>query len=260
MVEIHPSAIVDPSCELDEGVSIGPYAVISGGVKIGKGTIIGAHTVIEGKCVIGAENKIGCFVHLGGAPQHLKYNMEETSLFIGDSNQIREFVTIHRGTLEGGGKTVIGNNNFFMVGCHIAHDCKIGNGIVMANYTQLGGHSEVFDYAVFGGLSGVHQRARVGRCVMVAALAGVSLDAPPFSLVGGERARWLGLNRVGLQRLGFSDEKVMQIRKAYRIIFSPYTLLEKGLEQASSELGDVPEVKEIIEFFKTSKRGVIRKR
>ena len=258
MSEIHPSAIIDPKAEIEQGVKIAPFVIIEGKVKIGKGTIIGPHSFIQGPCKIGENNQIGAYVHIGGAPQHRDYKGEETGLEIGDANQIREFVTIHRGTTQGAGITRIGSYNFIMIGSHIAHDCQLGNHITMANYVQLAGHCQVDDYAVFGGLSGVHQHCRIGKGVMVAALSGVSLDAPPFSVVGGERAKFIGINRVGLKRMGMDEERIRAIRKAYRIICSNL-LLEQALKKAEEELGEVEEVKEIIQFFRTSKRGVVRR-
>lgn len=259
MTLIHPTALIAPEAELEPGVSISPYVIIQGKVKIGRGTIIGSHSVIQGPCEIGRDNQIGAFVHLGGAPQHLQYRGEETKLFIGDENQIREFVTIHRGTLQGRGETRIGNKNFIMTGAHIAHDCLLGNSIVMANYVQLAGHIQVADNAVFGGLSAVHQHCRIGRGVMVGGLSGVEMDAPPFSLVGGDRARFIGVNRIGLSRMGMSEEKIQVIKKAYRIILNSGFLLKDALKKAQEELGEFPEVQEIILFFQTSHRGVIRR-
>jgi UDP-N-acetylglucosamine acyltransferase len=258
MAEIHPSAIVAQEAELAESVRIGPLAVIGPGVRIRAGTEVCAHVVIEGLTEIGEDNFIGPFACLGAEPQHTAYRGEETRLVIGSRNKIREYVTIHRGTAHGGGETLVGNDNFIMVGCHIAHDCKLGNGITMANQAQLAGHVRVEDHAVFGGLTGVHQYARVGECAMVAALSGVSLDAPPFSLVGGERARLIGLNRIGLKRREVPSETIQAIRRAYRIIFQSAKLLKDALEQTEAELGDVPEVKHLIQFIRTSERGVLR--
>ncbi len=259
MAEIHPTALVDKQAELDPGVSVGPYAVVTGRVRIGSGTVIGPHALLEGPCEIGSDNKIGAFVHLGGAPQHLQYRGEETRVRIGDQNQLREFVTVHRGTALGRGETVIGNNNFIMVGCHIAHDCVLGGAITMANYVQLAGHVQVFDHAVFGGLAAAHQHCRIGRGVMVGGMSGLEMDAPPFSMVVGARARYVGLNRVGLKRMGMAEEKISAIKKAYRILLGSKLLLKDALLKAEAELGPIPEVSEILEFFRTSQRGVIRK-
>ena len=257
MAEIHPTAIVSPKAELGEKVVVSAYAIIGEEVEIGAGTVIGAHTVIEGPTTIGKDNKIGAFVHIGGAPQHIEYKGEKTGLKIGDRNQFREFVTINRGTSFGMGETIVGNDNFLMIGCHIAHDCVVGDGVIMANYVQIAGHCQVENNAVFGGLSGLHQHCRVGRAVMVGAITAVTLDAPPFSMVIGERAKFVGLNLVGLKRMGFSEEKIKEIKKAYRIIRTSDLLLEETLKKLEQEMGEIPEVKEIIRFFKNTQRGVI---
>jgi len=259
MSEIHPTAIIDPRAELSPAVKIGPYVIIQGEVKIGSGTQIGPHTLMEGPCAIGRDNQIGAFVHIGGAPQHLQYRGEETIVRIGDQNQIREFVTIHRGTALGKGETIIGNQNFLMVGTHIAHDCIIGSNIIMANYVQLAGHCRIDDHAVFGGICGVHQHCRIGRGVMVGGLSGVEMDVPPFSLVAGARARFIGLNRIGLKRMGIPEPTVQALKKTYRIIQGSNLLLKDALKKVEQEFGKVPEVQEIILFFQTSQRGVIRK-
>jgi len=257
MTQIHPTAIVDPKAELADSVVVGPYVIIGPKVKIGPETIIGPHTVIEGPCVIGTQNKVGAFNHIGGPPQHVAYRGEDTTLEIGNCNQTREYVTLHRGTVQGGGKTVVGHWNLLMIGCHIAHDNIVGNGVIMANYTQIAGQVSIGDNAVFGGMAGVHQHARVGRAVMVGGLSGVALDAPPFSMVIGERAKFVSLNKLGIKRLGFKDETVEAIKQAYRILHSEDLVIEEALKKVEQELGNVPEVKEIIEFYKTSERGVI---
>jgi len=259
MSQIHPTALIDSRAELGEEVKIGAYVVIEGKVEIGAGTELGPYSYIQGPARIGKDNRIGAYVHIGGIPQHREYRGEETGLEIGDENLIREFVTIHRGTALGTGITRVGSGNFIMVGVHIAHDCQLGNQITIANYVQIAGHCQVDDYAVFGGLAGVHQHCRVGKGAMVAALAGVSLDVPPYSVAGGERARFVGLNRVGLKRMGVEEEVVRAIRRAYRIISQPGVLLKDALAEVEQELGEIPEVREIVEFYRSSTRGVIRR-
>ncbi len=258
MSQIHPTALVDSRAELGEGVRIGAYAIIEGKVELGPGTEVGPYSYIQGPARIGKDNRIGAYVHIGGAPQHREYQGEETGLEIGDENLIREFVTIHRGTALTG-ITRVGSGNFIMVGVHIAHDCKLGNNLTIANYVQIAGHCQIDDYAVFGGLAGVHQHCRVGKGAMVAALSGVSLDVPPYSVVGGERARFVGLNRIGLKRMGMAEEVIRAIRRAYRIISQPGVLLKDALAQLEQELGEVPEVREIIDFYRSGTRGVIRR-
>jgi len=258
MPEIDKNAAVDPQAELDETVKVGPFAVIGPKVQIGPGVEVSAHAHIEGHTVIGSECWIGPFSYIGGPPQHTEYKGEDTKVTIGNRNKIREYVTIHRGAAEGRGETVIGSDNFIMVGCHIAHDCVIGNRIIMANLATLAGHVQVEDDAVFGGFVGVHQRCRVGTTVMVAAMARIVKDIPPYSMVGGETPRFLGLNRVGLKRVGVPEQSRTALRRAYRIIFGKGVLLEDGLERAEKELGEVPEVAHLLEFIRGSERGIIR--
>lgn len=255
---IHPSAVIHPRAELDAGVSVGPFAVIGAEVRIAAGTVIGAHTVLEGPAEIGRDNWIGAFVCLGGPPQHVAYRGEPTRLRVGDRNRIREYVTIHRGTAQGRGETVVGNDNFIMVGCHVAHDCVLGNRIIMANQALLAGHVLLEDHVVLGGISGVHQYCRVGRGAMLAAISGAPMDVAPWSLVAGDRARFIGLNRIGMKRVGLATETVNALRRAYRVIFRSGLRLEEGLEQAQAEFGADPEVAHLLEFIRGSKRGVIR--
>jgi UDP-N-acetylglucosamine acyltransferase len=256
--ELHSTAVVHPRAELAPGVAVGPYAVIGEGVKIGSGTSIGAHALVEGPTELGRDNVIGPFAYLGAPPQHTAYRGEPTRLRVGDRNSIREFATLHRGTVQGRGETVIGDDNFIMVGCHIAHDCVVASHVMMANQAQLAGHVLVEDHAVVGGLAGMHQYCRIGRGAMLAALSGAAMDVPPWSLVGGERARFVGLNRVGIKRVGLSQETANALRLAYRTIFRSGLKLEEALEEAAEEFGGDPEVAHLIEFVRASQRGVIR--
>ena len=256
--EIHPSAVIHARAELAPGVSVGPYAVIGEAVKIGAGTRIGAHALLEGPTEIGRDNRIGPFAYLGAPPQHTAYRGEPTRLRVGDRNLIREYATLHRGTIQGRSETLVGDDNFIMVGCHIAHDCVVASHVTMANQTQLAGHVLIEDHAVLGAISGVHQYARVGRGAMLAGLSGAAMDVPPWSLVGGERARFVGLNRVGIKRVGLSPETANALRLAYRTIFRSGLKLEEALEEAAEEFGGDPEVAHLIEFVRASQRGVIR--
>lgn len=258
MTEIDPRAEVSPEAELGEGVKVGPFVTIGAGVKIGKNTEVSPHAVIEGRTVIGADNWIGPFAYIGGPPQHVAYKGEDTAVVIGDRNRVREYATIHRGTADGRGETRIGDDNFIMLGCHIAHDCVVGNRVIMANLATLAGHVVVEDDAVFGGFVAIHQYSRVGAVVMVAAGSKLSKDAPPYALVGGDPPRFIGLNRVGLKRVGMAESTRTDIRKAYRAIFSKETVLEEGLARAEADHGGSDEVKHLIEFFRGSERGVIR--
>jgi len=260
--DIHPTAVVSPEAEIGEGVIIKPYAIIGPNVKIGKNTIIGNHTVIDGIVEIGEGNQISCFVTIGLPPQDVKYKGEPTKVIIGNNNIIREYASIHRATTKGDWKTEIGSNNFIMAYSHIAHDCKIGNNVIMANNASLAGHVEIDDYAVIGGLVGIHQFARVGESAFIGAGTLTSLDILPYSLVAGKgtgnRAKFFGLNIVGLKRRGFSKETIEKIKKVYYILFQSKLLLKQAMEQVRKEFSDVPEVEKILKFIETTKRGICR--
>jgi len=261
-MSIHKTAVVDKSAELDSTVEIGPYAVIGNDVKMAAGTKVEAHAVVSGPCTIGERNLIGSFATVGGAPQDLSYKGEPTELIIGNDNQIREYASIHRGTPHGKAKTVIGNNCLLMAYIHIAHDCVIGNNVVMANVATLAGHVEVGDKAAIGGLVAVHQFCRIGTLAYIGGVSGLGLDVPPFVIVAGirDRTRVSGLNKVGLRRNGFSREAINNLDSVFRIIFrSPNLLLKDALEVVRNDFADCPEVDDMISFFETSKRGVIRR-
>jgi UDP-N-acetylglucosamine acyltransferase len=218
---IHPTALVDPRAEIDAGVEIGPYSVVGAGVAIGAGTRLGSHVVVEGPTVLGRNNVVHPFAVLGGAPQHKRHvagSSELTRLVVGDSNVIREHVTIHRGT--DGGATHVGSHNFFMVGSHVAHDVTVGSHVTIANGVQLAGHGIVEDYVTFGGLAGIAQRVRVGESAFVAAGAMVERDVPPFVIVQGDRARVRALNKVGLRRRGVGEESIAALEQAFKAIFA----------------------------------------
>jgi UDP-N-acetylglucosamine acyltransferase len=255
---IDPRAVIEKGAELDQSVTVGPFCHIGPRVKIGPGTVVSAHAVIEGRTMIGRDNWIGPFTCIGGPPQHVSYQGEDTAVVIGDRNRIREQVTIHRGTAQGRGETRLGSDNFIMVGTHIAHDCVVGDRVIMANLATLAGHVSVEDDAVFGGFTGVHQYCRVGRVVMIAAMTKIVQDVPPYSLVGGEPPKFVGLNRVGLKRVGMSEEVKKSLRQAYRIIFAKGEKLEQGLAKAEKELGGTAEVQHLLEFIRGSSRGIIR--
>jgi len=260
-MKIHPTAIVDPGAELDSSVNVGPYVVIEKGVKISKETTIKPHTVITGPTTIGSGNMIGPFATIGAPPQDLKYKGEDTELVIGDNNQIREYVSIHRGTVGDKGITLLGNGNLLMGYVHIAHDCVIGNSAILANAATLAGHVQIEDHAIIGGLVAVHQFSRIGAHSYIGGLSGISKDVPPFIIVSGIRKqiRISGINKIGLRRHGFDKETLKKLDKAYKIIFmSPDLLLKDALEQAAGEIYDCEPVKQLIDFFHNSKQGVIR--
>ncbi len=256
---IHPTAILDPMAEIGEGVEIGPYAVIERDVSIGEGTKIGPHVVIREGTHIGKGCQISQFASIGEAPQFSGYKGEKTFLQIGDHNVIREFVTLHRGTTKGGGKTVIGNENFIMAYSHIAHDCQIGNQVVMANGATLAGHILIEDFAIIGGLSAIHQFCRVGTYAIIGGLSGVLMDIPPYTKAQGDRAKLFGLNTVGLKRANFSEETLRTLKKAYRIIFRSGLTLEKAMKKVGEdEISRAPEVQHLLQFIQHSKRGISR--
>jgi UDP-N-acetylglucosamine acyltransferase len=260
-MNIHPTAIIDPGAELDSSVKVGPYVIIEKGVKIGRDTVIKPHSVISGPTTIGAGNVIGPFATVGAPPQDLKYKGEDTELVVGDNNQIREYVSIHRGTVTDKGVTKVGSGNLLMGYVHIAHDCVIGNSAILANAATLAGHVQVDDHAIIGGLVAVHQFTRIGSYSYIGGLSGISKDVAPYVIVSGTRKhmRVSGINKVGLRRRGFDNDTLKKLDRAYKIIFmSPELLLQDALEQAAIEIVDCESVNHLIDFFRTSKQGVIR--
>ncbi|MCS7199442.1 MAG: acyl-ACP--UDP-N-acetylglucosamine O-acyltransferase [Caldimicrobium sp.] len=261
MSKIHPTAYVDPSAELEEGVIIGPQAYIGPKVFIGRGTHIKAHTYIEGYTKIGRYNQIGPLSVLGTPPQHLAYKGEETWVEIGDYNIIREFATIHRGTQQGGGVTSIGNHNLLMSYVHVAHDCKIGNYVIMSNNATLGGHVEVGDRVVMGGFSAVHQFCRIGSYAFVSGMTGVDKDVPPFVKVFGIPAKIQGLNLVGLRRAGFSKEEIRRISQALGIFTDGPATIREVVQELRDIFGDDPLILQLIKFLENpSKQGIMRRK
>lgn len=254
---IHETAVIDPSAKIGKNVSIGPYSVIGPHVEIGEGTWIGPHVVIQGPTRLGKHNKIYQFASVGEAPQDLKFKGEETWLEMGDHNTVREFCTINRGTAQDHSITKIGNHNLFMAYVHIAHDCVIANHTVFSNNASLAGHVIVDDYVVFGGFSGVSQFCHVGAHSFIATNAVVIKDVPPYVLVSGHYAKPYGLNTVGLQRRGFSDEAMNDIKRAYKVVY------RQGLKVAEAltvlrETQSASEVNAFIEFIEQSKGGIVR--
>ena len=256
---IHPTAIVDPTAEIDESVEIGPYTIVQKNVIIGQGTRIGPHVVIGEGTQIGQRCQIYQFASVGEAPQALAYRGEKTFLILGDQNIVREFVTLNRGTAGGGGKTVIGNQNLFMAYSHVAHDCHLGNQVILANGATLAGHITIEDHAIIGGLSAVHQFCRIGTHAFISGMTGITLDVPPYMLASGSRARLFGLNTVGLKRFHFSEASMKALKKAYRIIFRSGLTLEKAVKQVKEDgISQLPEVQHLLQFIQQSKRGISR--
>ncbi|MBW2559897.1 MAG: acyl-ACP--UDP-N-acetylglucosamine O-acyltransferase [Deltaproteobacteria bacterium] len=255
---VHPTAMISSEAVVEEDVEIGPYSIVGPDVQIGRGTVVGPHAVIEGPTRIGANCRIFQFVSIGAPPQDLKFGGERCPVIIGDNNTIREFVTIHRATAADIAMTCIGNNNLLMAYCHVAHNCKLENNIVMANAATLAGHIHVEDYAIIGGLSGVHQFTRIGCHAMISGASAVTQDVPPYVTVAGNHARPYGLNLIGLKRRGFSEETVGYLKKAYRTIFRSSLLLSVAAEKIREEIKNSPEVDHFVEFIKKSERGVCR--
>lgn len=262
IMTIHPSAIVDPGAELGASVTVGPYAIIEKGVVIGDGTEVGAHAVISGSATIGKRNSIHSFASIGAPPQDLKYNGEETELVIGDDNQIREYVSIHRGTVTGRGVTTVGNSNMIMAYCHIAHDCIVGNHVIMANGGTLGGHVSVGDHVNLGGMVAIHQFSRVGAHSYIGGMSGISKDVPPFVIASGIRdyLRITGINKIGLRRSGYAAEDIAALAKAFVSIFRTELVLSEALDIVLAEFSECRLVVELVTFMKAPNRfGVVRK-
>jgi UDP-N-acetylglucosamine acyltransferase len=259
-VTIHPSAEVSPAAELASGVEIGPYVVIGPQVRIGKDTWVGPHAVIEGHTTVGCENRIFQFASVGAIPQDKKYRGEDSLLVIGDRNTIREFATLNPGTSGGGMVTRIGDDNLFMVYSHVAHDCLIGNHVILANSAALGGHVILEDFTTIAALAAVHQFARIGESAYIGAGSMVSLDVPPYCVANGDRAHLYGLNLVGLKRRGFQLDQLAAIKKAYRTLFTEGILLKEALVRIRRDHPSSAEVAHLADFIAHSPRGVCRPR
>ncbi|MCK4536070.1 MAG: acyl-ACP--UDP-N-acetylglucosamine O-acyltransferase [Desulfuromonadales bacterium] len=255
---IHPSAIIHPSAEIAEDVTIGPFSIVGEEVKIASGTVVGSHVVIDRWTEIGEDNQIFQFASIGAAPQDLKYQGEETFLKIGNRNRIREFVTLNRGTPGGGGITTIGDDNLFMAYSHVAHDCLVGEQVILANGATLAGHVEVENFAILGGLVAVHQFCRIGSHTMISGGAMVSQDILPYTVAQGDRAKMMGLNLVGLKRRGLSKETIRGIKQAYRLLFRAGLRMEEAIQQIESDLDITPELQHFIDFIRNSQRGIAR--
>jgi len=255
---IHPTAIVSSKAELGSQISIGAYSIIGESVRIGEGTEIGPHVVIDPFTEIGENCRIFQFASIGAIPQSLKFEGEKTFLTIGRGTTIREFVTINRGTVSGGGITEVGEDNLIMAYGHIAHDCKTGRGVILANAATLAGHITIGDYATIGGLVAIHQFVRIGDYAFIGGASGLSKDVPPFLIAAGSRATLHSLNAVGLKRHGFTQETLSALKKVYRIIFRIGLTLNEAIERSRAEVDQIPEVVQFIDFIQSSQRGVTR--
>ena len=254
---IHQTALVNERASVGEGCYIGPYCVVGEKVRLGDRVRLDSHVIVDGDTSIGGETHVFPFVSIGLAPQDLKYAGEPTRVEIGSRNNIREFVTIHRGTEGGGGLTKIGDNNLFMAQAHVAHDCSIGSSVIMANAATLAGHVEIADRANIGAYSGVHQFCRVGVEAFVGGYSVVVKDAPPFAIIQGNHAKCYGLNRVGMRRRGYSKDTIEKLHRAFHLFLSAKLNTSQALEKMK-EIKDCPEVDMLIEFIETSKRGVVK--
>jgi UDP-N-acetylglucosamine acyltransferase len=265
MTRIHVTAVVDSKTEIANDVEIGPYSIIGPNVKIGAGTKIGSHTIIEGYTSIGKENNFAHFASIGGAPQDMKYRGEPTQLMIGDRNTIREFTTIHTGTAQDEGITRIGNDNWIMAYVHIAHDCQVGNHTIFASNAQIAGHVHVEDWAILGGMSGVHQFVRIGQHAMLGGASALVQDIPPFVMAAGEKASPHGVNVEGLKRRGFTTETIAALRQAYKVLYKDGLSFEdakaeiqKMVAAHATAAATAEKLDQFHDFIAASTRGIIR--
>lgn len=259
MARIHPTAVISSEAALAEDVEVGAYAIVGPSVTIGSATVVGAHTRIEGPTTIGERNVFYGHASIGGPPQDLKYHGERTELIMGNENMIREFVTISRGTVGGGGRTTIGSNNFVMAYSHIAHDCHIGSSTVFANAATLAGHVEVGDHATVGAFSAAHQFTRIGEHAFIGGCTVITQDVLPYiKTVGARPAKTYGVNSIGLKRKDFSQETIDALDRAYRILVRSKLKVDDALQKIESELGLHPEVRLLVDFVRSSQRGFIR--
>ena len=255
---IHPTALVDPKAELADDVEVGAFSIIDAKVRIDTGTRIGPHAVITGRTTIGKNNRIFQFTSIGEEPQDKKYAGEDTELIIGDGNTIRELCTFSRGSMQGGGVTRIGNDNWIMACVHIAHDCILGDHIIMANNASLAGHVTIGDHAILSGYSLIHQFCSVGEHSFTSFASHVNQSIPPYVTVSGEKARVKGINTEGLRRRGFTSEQITQVRRAYKAIYRESLTLEQAIEKLTEMAVDSDEIRPVVEFLKTAERGIIR--
>lgn len=256
MIEIHPTAVVAKEAQLSENVTIGAFAVVEADVVIGEGTSVGPHTLIASGARIGKNCRIHNGTVVATLPQDLKFGGEATLFVIGDNTTIREFCTLNRGTLAHG-KSAIGSNCLLMAYAHVAHDCEVGNNVIMANGVQLGGHVTIEDWAIIGGMTPVHQFCHVGQHCMVGGAFRVVQDIPPYILASDEPLRFAGLNSIGLRRRGFSSETLLQLKRVYRVLYRSNLNVTQALERIKAEFEMTPEIQNIVRFIETSDRGII---
>ncbi|MCB1194813.1 acyl-ACP--UDP-N-acetylglucosamine O-acyltransferase [bacterium] len=255
LMKIHSTAIVHPKAEIAEGVEIGPYSIIRENVKIGKNTVIGPHVVVEGWTEIGEENRIFQFASIGAVSQDLKYHGEKAYLKIGNRNTIREYVTLNIGTEGGGGITQIGDNNLLMISAHVAHDCILGNNIIIANNGTLAGHITIDDGAIIGGLAAIHQFCKVGKMAIIGGCSKVVQDIPPFMMADGHPAVVRSINLVGKKKKNYSKESIQSIKEAYKTLYRSNLNTSQAIDEIA-KLSETNELRTILEFVKNSSRGI----
>ncbi len=255
---IHPTAVIEAGAQVDPSCEIGPYAVVGPHVRIGPRNVLHAHAIVIGRTTLGEGNRVFPHAVLGEIPQDLKYRGEPTALVVGDRNTFRECATINLGTAQGGGVTTIGSGCLFMAYSHIGHDCWIGDGAIIANSVALAGHVVLEDHVHFSGLAAAHQFTRVGRLAFVSGLTGVTMDVPPFCMVAGGRAELAGLNTIGMQRAGMTEEQIGRVKQAYKVAFRSNLGLAEAIAQLEAELGEYSEVAHFAAFLKASQRGITR--
>jgi len=258
MTIIHPSAYVHPRAELASDVEVGPFAYVGESVRIGKGSKLLHHACVEGNTTLGENNEVGAYTVLGGKPQDLKYRGEPTRLEIGDRNQFRECVTANTGTITGGEVTKIGSDCLIMAYCHVAHDCVVGDHVVLANYTGLSGHVVIEDWAILSGMCGITQFLRVGKHAFVGGMTGIRKDVAPYVITVGDPSEVRGLNLVGLRRRGFDAERLKAVSEAYKIYFEQKLEKEQALAELERRFPDQPDVRYFINFARNSKHGIGR--
>ena len=255
---IHPTAIVDKKAEIDESVDVGPFSIIKANVSIAANTVIGSHVTIDPYVEIGPGCQIFQYASIGAVPQAVKFKGEVTYLKIGRNTIVREFVTLNRGTEFGGGVTEIGEENFLMAYTHVAHDCKTGKGVIMANNATLAGHIIIGNYVIIGGLTAIHQFVRIGDHAYIGGKSAVVKDIPPYVIAAGDRATLHGLNKVGLRRHQYSEKTISDLKMAYRIIFRIGLTMKEAVERVVAEVDNIPEVLNLVQFLKSSERGITR--
>jgi UDP-N-acetylglucosamine acyltransferase len=253
---IHPTAIISPDAEIDDDVEIGAFAIVGEGCNVGAGSVIAARATLERNVTLGRSVKVGMGTILGGAPQDLKFAGEETSVEIDDDTVIREYATINRGTAHSF-KTTVGKNCLIMSYVHIGHDCRVGNSVILSNVVQLAGHVTIEDKAIISGMSAVHQFARIGRHSFIGGMSRVAKDIPPFLKAVGSPVKLYGLNTIGLQRSGMDETTILELMRAYRLLFRSDLNITQAIERAHGELDQLPEVQELIRFVEASERGVV---